>query len=350
MKSSHSPCRWRATPNENEKQPRAWLLALMLTGALALEAYPSLLKSAFVQAKTVLSNSLTVANKSPDASVSINQLFLDPSPNSAVVSSHSPTYRVLPNPLFKRQGQLPKAIPVTFKTTQLNSKFFNSSSNAANLLPPQIETAIRETLFQDAKITTKNFKIVGVSQHTWSDSCLGLVKTDEFCSEILVKGWRVVVSDGVFTWVYRTDSQGKMIRLESENSTANLPESVAQGVLQEVTKQSGLPSSHLKLEAVEEQLWPNGCLGLTEPGMFCTQALVTGWRVMVVSDQERWVYRTNNTGSTILFDQSASSVKTPYRLQFLTIPGGELLSPLTKTVVARLHISITNFRANSFSN
>lgn len=350
MKSSHSPRRWRATSNENEKHPRAWMLALMLTGALAVEAYPSLLKSAFVQAKTVLSNSLTVARKSSDSPVSINQLFLDPPQNSAVASSLSPTYRVLPNPLFKRQGHLPKAIPVSFKTTQLQAQLLNSSSDAVNLLPPQIKTAIRETLLKESKIATKNFKIVGVSQHTWRDTCLGLVKTDEFCGEKLVKGWRVVVSEGDYTWVYRTDNQGHILRLESENSTSNLPESVAQGVLQEVTKQSGLPSSRLKLEAVEEQLWPNGCLGLTEPGMFCTQALVTGWRVMVVSDQERWVYRTNSTGSTILFDQSASSVTTPYHLQFLTIPGGELLSPWTKTVVARLHISITNFRANSFSN
>ncbi len=346
MKSSHSPRRRRATVNEHEKQPRAWILALMLTGALALEAYPSLLKSAFVQAKAVVSKSLTVAHQSPDSPIPMSQLFLDAPQNLATVPSISPTYRVLPNPLFKHKGQLPKATPVNFKTTGLQSQLLNLSSDAVNLLPPQIKTAIRQRLLKESQIAANLFKIVGVSQHTWRDTCLGLAKDDEFCGELLVKGWRVVASDGQSTWVYRTDSQGKIIRLESQNHASNLPESVAQGVLQAVTKQSGLASSRLKLETVEEQLWPNGCLGLTEPGMFCTQALVTGWRVMVVSDQERWVYRTNNTGSTILFDQSASSVQTPYRLQFLTFPGGELLSPWTKTVVARLHLSITNFKVN----
>jgi hypothetical protein len=42
---------------------------------------------------------------------------------------------------------------------------------------------------------------------------------DEVCSMAIVTGWRVEVSDKLQTWFYRTDRQGKTIRLESPQRT-----------------------------------------------------------------------------------------------------------------------------------
>ncbi len=96
---------------------------------------------------------------------------------------------------------------------------------------------------------------------------------------------------------------------------------------------------------MEAQIWPDGCLGLVQPEMLCTQSLVAGWRVIVGHDNQRWVYRTSQTGSSIKFDQPSSSIIPNLRVQFLNIPGDNFLSPWTKTLIAHLSTScqVSNF-------
>ncbi len=345
MKSSHSKHHRRATPTVNKKQPRPFILALMLTGVLALEADPTFLESAFFQTQGVLSHSITVAQNYFSSSDNQSQPRSETAKNSIPASPLTPTYRVLPNPLFNLKGQLPKTIPVVFKTTSLNSQWVQNSADAVKILPSPVDAKVRETVAKLSGIAAKDLKIVEARQQTWPDTCLGLATAEELCGQMLVQGWRVVVSDGRQTWVYRTDFQGRTIRLESQSSSLNLPSSVLEVVFEDVLKQSGLSRSQLTLEAVEEQLWPDGCLGLAEPGMFCTQSLVAGWRIIIGHEHQRWVYRTNQTGSRLIFDQAASSVIPSLRVQFLNIPGDDFLSPWTKTLVAHLPIScqVSNF-------
>jgi len=39
----------------------------------------------------------------------------------------------------------------------------------------------------------------------------------------------------------------------------------------------GLPASSVRVIHLEPRTWPDGCLGLAEPGQVCTQALIDGW-------------------------------------------------------------------------
>ncbi|CAD0221616.1 MULTISPECIES: hypothetical protein [Planktothrix] len=213
MKSNHSNSRQKATSKVNKKQPRPFVLALMLTGVLALKSDSTLLKSALVHSKAVLSDSITVTQK---PSPMENQRLWEMPQKSTAVSSITPTYRVLTNPLFKHQGQSTKTIPVIYAKNPLNPEWAVNIANAAKVLPPTVDKKIRETVAQESGVMTKDIKIVEARQQTWPDTCLGLAKTDEICGQMLVQGWRVVVSDGRQTWVYRTDNQGRMIRLESQ--------------------------------------------------------------------------------------------------------------------------------------
>ncbi|MBR8828602.1 MAG: hypothetical protein DSM107014_12005 [Gomphosphaeria aponina SAG 52.96 = DSM 107014] len=82
-------------------------------------------------------------------------------------------------------------------------------------LPPEVDNAIRFQLSTETGITPEELKVIAANQQTWPDGCLGLAQPDEFCTQMLITGWRVVMSDGEQTWIYRTDSQGNTIRLES---------------------------------------------------------------------------------------------------------------------------------------
>ncbi len=87
----------------------------------------------------------------------------------------------------------------------------------------------------------------------------------------------------------------------SENNTQNnkLPEAVASAVLKDASKRTGQPASKLKITTSQARTWNDGCLGLAEPGVLCTQALVPGWQVQVTDNSKALVYHTNKSGSVV---------------------------------------------------
>ena len=81
--------------------------------------------------------------------------------------------------------------------------------------------------------------------------------------------------------------------------TSNLPDSVANAVLQDASQRSNLTKNELQIINTERRSWPDGCLGLADSDTFCTQIVVSGWQVMVKGGQRSFVYRTNDSGSLV---------------------------------------------------
>lgn len=88
---------------------------------------------------------------------------------------------------------------------------------------------------------------------------------------------------------------------------AELPEAIRENVLDAVAEQTGEGRSQFEIVAAQRRSWPDGCLGLTEPGSFCTQIVVSGWEVTASDGEETWVYRTDRDGSQVMLDTAASS-------------------------------------------
>ncbi|OKH55987.1 hypothetical protein NIES2101_01615 [Calothrix sp. HK-06] len=86
---------------------------------------------------------------------------------------------------------------------------------------------------------------------------------------------------------------------QSEGENKKLPEAVASAVLKDASKRTGKSTSELKIITSEARTWNDGCLGLAEPGVLCTQALVPGWQVEVTGNSKELVYRTNKSGSVV---------------------------------------------------
>lgn len=169
----------------------------------------------------------------------------------------------------------------------------------------RVANAVRQDLSRKSGTLPGKLKIINSSRETWSDSCLGLGSLVEQCLQGQVEGWRVTLSDGRSSWVYRTDYAGQMLRLENQIAT-NLPKSVADAVLQDASRRSRSPSN-LRIVEAERRQWSDGCLGIRRPGILCTAVVVPGWLVTVETGQQRLVYRTGDFGSGVVFDQAASN-------------------------------------------
>lgn len=100
-----------------------------------------------------------------------------------------------------------------------------SNNLRTNRLPAQVATAVRQDAAKRTGIAPGKFKITEYSRETWPNGCLGIAEPDQICTQALVPGWRVVISDGSRTWVYRTNSNGRTVSLENESVSSNTPKS-----------------------------------------------------------------------------------------------------------------------------
>ena len=98
-------------------------------------------------------------------------------------------------------------------------------------------------------------------------------------------------------------------KLKQNNGVEALP-LVINAVMKDAVQRTGMPNSQLSVVEVKQQTWSDGCLGLADIGVLCTQAMVPGWSVTVTNGESRWQYRTNLSGTVVKWDAAASSIKT----------------------------------------
>ncbi len=82
-------------------------------------------------------------------------------------------------------------------------------------------------------------------------------------------------------------------------NSGTLPDDLARDLRRRVADWSQQPLEAIDLVAVEPQQWSDGCLGLYLPGTACLQAITPGWRVVLSSGEQQWIYRTDAEGDTV---------------------------------------------------
>lgn len=209
--------------------------------------------------------------------------------------------------------------------TQVRLNEAASNIGSSTNLPRAVADAVVQFASQQFNLPVAQMRIVRAEQQTWADGCLGLPSPVERCMAVLTPGWRVVMDGKGQSLIVRTDDTGSRVRAEA---IANLPPTndtlpgfVAQSVLRDASVRWGTtrPGVEWRIVQAQRQVWRDGCLGLAEPGVGCTLAMVPGWRVTVDNGQERWTYRTDDSGSMIRLEGENTY--------------GERPSPLPKSVV-----------------
>ena len=81
-------------------------------------------------------------------------------------------------------------------------------------VPEAVTQAVKADIVQNNDVDTEELEIAEAEKNLWSDGCLGLAAEGELCTQALVPGYRLSITDGENTWVYRTDEAGITYRIE----------------------------------------------------------------------------------------------------------------------------------------
>ncbi|TSC83893.1 MAG: hypothetical protein G01um101413_696 [Parcubacteria group bacterium Gr01-1014_13] len=94
-----------------------------------------------------------------------------------------------------------------------------------------------------------------------------------------------------------------------QSGNPDLPiEPAALVVRKDLAMRLGVEEKKIVILEVAEKMWNNGCLGLEQRGEMCTEALVSGFRVLLAVDGKQYAYRTNKDGT--VFRAEPGVVKT----------------------------------------
>ncbi|MGA9382183.1 MAG: hypothetical protein WBV73_25765 [Phormidium sp.] len=93
----------------------------------------------------------------------------------------------------------------------------------------------------------------------------------------------------------------KVVVASGASQTA-LSKSVADAVVKDLSKRSGLPKSELKIVNAQQLVLSDRCLISKNSNFLCVESQIPGWQITVASRKKRWVYRTNNSGSMLKLD------------------------------------------------
>jgi len=72
-----------------------------------------------------------------------------------------------------------------------------------------------------------------------------------------------------------------------------------QAAITALSQTLNLPPGQITLISTEAAEWPDGCLGIQKPGMFCTQAIVPGYKIILQAGGDVYEFRTNKDGSQV---------------------------------------------------
>ncbi|MEP0919579.1 S-layer homology domain-containing protein [Leptolyngbya sp. DQ-M1] len=91
-----------------------------------------------------------------------------------------------------------------------------------------------------------------------------------------------------------------------DDEVKKLPKSVSSAVLKDAANRTGADIATLRIVNVEQYDWSNSCLELTSGQMRCLQAMAQGYKVVVMREQQYWVYYSSASGSMVSYDEAMS--------------------------------------------
>ena len=125
---------------------------------------------------------------------------------------------------------------------------------------------------------------------------------NEMCTQVVTPGYQIVLSANNTQYTFRTNKDGSLVRPEPMSTGAaakDMPVAV-QSARQALAKVLGVTSDALQVVSYEAVDWPDGCLGVAQKGMMCTDMVTPGYRVILGADKQQWEYRTDKTGTLVV--------------------------------------------------
>lgn len=212
-------------------------------------------------------------------------------------------------------------LPVTFYLLPIacnlgvteNAIFANAQSLeglqlSQNTLPKSISQAVLRDASKRSGIKVSDLQITQVTSTIFSNPCI--FKFGEVCTREYnpIPGWIITVRLQKQSWIYHVNKSDSQILLDPKITTNKLSKKIANKVLSDASKRSGLAVNYLKITQSTQKTFSNSCV--FNFGEVCAQIFdpISGWEVIVKVKSQFWTYHVDNTGTRIILDPKITKI------------------------------------------
>lgn len=136
--------------------------------------------------------------------------------------------------------------------------------------------------------------VTAIVPTTFPDGCLALAAPGEGCEAALSPGAVFVLETNGQEYRYHAGGSGAwQLRYAGQSSPVQLPGETLDlqlALRKDLAQRLSLPLAEVSLGAYRAVTWPDGCLGVYDPGTVCSQALVEGWSGKLLAGGKEYVY------------------------------------------------------------
>lgn len=172
--------------------------------------------------------------------------------------------------------------------------------------PEMTETEQRLAMIRQAKhhlagelgVEPGDIFLASLEEVTWPNTSLGAARPPEQYARTPTPGYLITFEVNGRLFAYHTDLHGRIVTAagvevsRGQVASNELPP-VVETAQRDLAARLGLAVDRIEVEDVEAVQWPDGAMGLPEPGMMYTQAIVPGYRVILAAQGRRFSYHTD---------------------------------------------------------
>jgi len=165
-------------------------------------------------------------------------------------------------------------------------------------LPPPVIVAIAD-MAENLNVQPEQVTVVALEEVTWPDASLGLPEPGKMYAQVLVPGYRVTLEAVGRRFEYHTDRTSRVVLVPTVQVVTpdvtvpeNMPEVAGKAIADLSARLRVAPADIKTITPIsfDEKRWLDGSLGLPEPGMVYTKAIVSGYLVVLETGGRQYEY------------------------------------------------------------
>ncbi len=237
----------------------------------------------------------------PDASLG------DPEPGRVYAQVQTPGYRVF----LQAEGQryeyhTDRRARVTMVGSEQIDEVMQPDQNGEE------QTRRRLAVIANAKraladrlgIDGDDIYLAALEERTWPSTAPGVEQPEQAYAQVQTPGLRLVLEARETLYDYHTDMAGQVqpagivgSQTDEVRAPARAPQAPAVDMaISDLAARLSMDAEGIVVEDVEQVQWPNSALGLPEPGMMYTMAVVPGHRIVLRAAHRSYEYHSASRG------------------------------------------------------
>ncbi len=192
-------------------------------------------------------------------------------------------------PAFAPTQELPAALPTATVPPVTPTHI------PVDLTPAQ--RAAIATLAQSLGLKAEQIKVVSTEAVTWPNGCLGVQRLGVLCTQLVVPGFRIILSANGKQYEVHTNQDGTSI---APQEALEVPGAAQQVAIKQLASNLGISETDVKLVSTAVVEWPDSCLGTALQGVMCAQMVTPGFLFVLEAGGRQYEYHTSQDASQIM--------------------------------------------------